>query len=79
MLIEYPDVHERMRALSWLIGVDDRLFVEVEVEGRACAYAIADEALDRENDEKTSAVHFLRFEFGKVTRGARRREREARL
>ena len=51
MLIEYPDVHERMRALSWLIGVEDRLFVEVEVEGRACAYAIADEAMDRENDE----------------------------
>jgi hypothetical protein len=61
MLIEYPDVHERKRELSRLIGIEDRMFVEVEGHGRA--YAIADEDLDRENDEKTSAVHFLRFEF----------------
>jgi hypothetical protein len=61
MLIEYPDVNERKRELARLIGVEDRMFVEVE--GRARIYAIADEDLDRENDEKTSAVHFLRFEF----------------
>jgi hypothetical protein len=61
MLIEYPDVNERKRELARLIGVEDRMFVEVEGEGRV--YAIADEDLDRENDEKTSAVHFLRFEF----------------
>ena len=54
MLIEYPDVHERKRELARLIGVEDRLFVEVE--GHARAYAIADEDMDRENDEKTSAV-----------------------
>ncbi len=61
MLIEYPDPHERKRELARLIGVEDRLFVEVE--GHARIYAIADEDLERENDEKTSAVHFVRFEF----------------
>ena len=61
MLIEYPDVHERKRELARLIGVEDRMFVEVE--GHARVYAIADEDLDRENEEKTSAVHFVRFEF----------------
>jgi hypothetical protein len=61
MLIEYPDAHERKRELARLIGVEDRMFVEVEGHGRV--YAIADEDLDRENDEKTSAVHFVRFEF----------------
>jgi hypothetical protein len=61
MLLEYPDPHERRRELGRLIGVEDRMFVEVE--GHARVYAIADEDLDRENDEKTSSVHFLRFEF----------------
>ena len=61
MLIEYPDPHERKRELARLIGVEDRMFVEVE--GHARVYAIADEDLDRENDEKTSSVHFVRFEF----------------
>jgi hypothetical protein len=61
MLIEYPDAHERKRELARLIGVEDRMFVEVE--GHARVYAIADEDLDRSTDEKTSAVHFLRFEF----------------
>jgi hypothetical protein len=68
MLIEYPDVHERKRELARLIGIEDRLFVEVE--GHARAYAIADEDLDRENDEKTSAVHFVRFEFAPAARDA---------
>jgi len=68
MLIEYPDVHERKRELARLIGVEDRLFVEVE--GHARVYAIADEDLDRENAEKTSAVHFVRFEFDKPMRDA---------
>ena len=68
MLIEYPDAHERKRELARLIGVEDRLFVEVE--GHARVYAIADEDLDRENAEKTSAVHFVRFEFGKSRRDA---------
>ena len=68
MLIEYPDVHERKRELGRLIGVEDRLFVEVE--GHPRIYAIADEDLDRENEEKTSAVHFVRFEFPKEARAA---------
>jgi Protein of unknown function (DUF3501) len=68
VLIEYPDVHERKRELARLIGVEDRLFVEVE--GHARAYAIADEDMDRENDEKTSAVHFVRFEFTRAARDA---------
>ena len=61
MLIEYPDPNERKRELARLIGVEDRMFVEVE--GHPRVYAIADEDLDRENDEKTSSVHFVRFEF----------------
>jgi hypothetical protein len=68
MLIEYPDPHERKRELARLIGIEDRLFVEVE--GHARVYAIADEDLDRENAEKTSAVHFVRFEFAKAARDA---------
>ena len=68
LLIEYPDVAERKRELARLIGVEDRMFVEVE--GHARVYAIADEDLDRENDEKTSAVHFVRFEFTKAMREA---------
>jgi hypothetical protein len=68
MLIEYPDVHERRRELARLIGVADRLFVEVE--GHPRIYAVADEDLDRETDEKTSAVHFVRFELPPVVREA---------
>jgi hypothetical protein len=68
VLIEYPDPHERKRELGRLIGVEDRLFVEVE--GHARVYAIADEDLDRENDVKTSAVHFVRFEFNAAQRVA---------
>jgi hypothetical protein len=61
LLLEYPDITERRRELARLIGVQDRMFVEVE--GHARVYAIADEDLERDNEEKTSAVHFLRFEF----------------
>jgi hypothetical protein len=61
MMIEYPDVNERKRELARLIGVEDRMFVEIEGHDRV--YAIADEDLERENEEKTSAVHFVRFEF----------------
>jgi Protein of unknown function (DUF3501) len=61
MLIEYTSVPERQRALSQLKGIERRMFVEIEGQDRV--YAIADEDLDRENDEKTSAVHFLRFEL----------------
>lgn len=68
MMIEYPDVNERKRELARLIGVEDRLFVEVE--GYVRVYAIADEDLDRENEVKTSAVHFVRFEFTPPMRAA---------
>jgi hypothetical protein len=68
MLIEYGDVNERKRELARLIDCEDRMFVEVE--GQARVYAIADEDLDRETDEKTSAVHFLRFEFTAAMRAA---------
>lgn len=68
VLIEYPDPNERRRELARLIGVEDRLFVEVE--GYPRAYAIADEDLDRETDEKTSAVHFVRFEFSEAAKRA---------
>ena len=61
MLIEYENVSDRKAALAKLIGIEDRMFVQVE--GQPRVYAIADEDLDRENDEKTSAVHFVRFEL----------------
>ena len=61
MMIEYADAEERKHALSKLKGVEDRVWVQVE--GCARVYAIADEDLERENEEKTSAVHFLRFEL----------------
>lgn len=68
LMIEYPDIHERRRALARLIGIEDRMFVEIEGHGRV--YAIADEDLDRETPEKTSAVHFLRFELSPEQRAA---------
>jgi hypothetical protein len=68
MLIEYPDENERRRELARLIGVQDRMFVEVE--GHPRVYAIADEDLERDNEEKTSAVHFLRFELAPAARQA---------
>ena len=68
MMIEYIDVNERKRELARLIGVEDRMFVEVEGYDRV--YAIADEDLDRENEQKTSAVHFVRFEFTPAMRAA---------
>jgi hypothetical protein len=61
MLVEYEDVDQRRRALSRLRGIEDRVWVQVEARPRV--YAIADEDLERENDEKTSAVHFVRFEL----------------
>jgi len=61
MMIEYEDENERKSALARLKGVEDRTWVQVE--GLARVYAIADEDLDRENEEKTSSVHFLRFEL----------------
>lgn len=61
MMIEYADAEERKHALAKLKGIEDRVWIQVE--GCARVYAIADEDLERENEEKTSAVHFLRFEL----------------
>ena len=61
MLIEYEDVDVRRRELARLRGIEDRLWVQVE--GLPKVHAIADEDLERENEEKTSAVHFVRFEL----------------
>jgi len=61
MMIEYPDPAERKRMLARLKGIEDRVWVRVE--GAERVYAVADEDLERENEEKTSAVHFLRFEL----------------
>ncbi|MBU1426397.1 MAG: DUF3501 family protein [Gammaproteobacteria bacterium] len=61
MMIEYPDITERQRKLGELIGIEDRTWVQVA--GHERVYAIADEDLDRATEEKTSAVHFLRFEL----------------
>jgi hypothetical protein len=68
MLLEYADIHERKRELARLIDVEDRMFVEVE--GHPRVYAIADEDLDRETPDKTSSVHFLRWELTPAMRAA---------
>ena len=60
MMIEFPDPEERRRRLADLKGIEDRVWVQVG--GCARVYAVADEDLERENEEKTSSVHFLRFE-----------------
>jgi hypothetical protein len=60
-LIEFPDAEERRVRLTGLRGIEDRCWVQVQ--GCDPVHAIADEDLERENDEKTSAVHFLRFEL----------------
>ena len=61
MMIEYPNEAVRKEKLRLLKGIEDKVWVKVE--GREKVWAIADEDLQRENDEKTSAVHFLRFEL----------------
>ena len=61
MLIEYPDVGQRRQMLAKLKGVEKRVWVQVAGCGRV--HAIADEDLEREDEEKTSSVHFLRFEL----------------
>src|SRR5712672_4478588 len=61
MMIEYPDPDERGKRLADLIGIEDKVWLQVA--GHERVWAIADEDLDRENDEKTSAVHFLRFDL----------------
>jgi len=60
-MVEYPEVEERREALARLIGIEDKVWVRVE--GHEKAYAIADEDLEREDETKTSSVHFVRFEL----------------
>ena len=68
MLIEYPDPEERRQWLSKLIGIEDKVWIQVR--GQERVWAIADEDLERENDQKTSSVHFLRFELTEEMAGA---------
>ena len=60
-MVEFPDVEERRAMLSQLIGVEDKVYVQVDGFDRV--YAIADEDLERSDEKKTSAVHFMRFEL----------------
>jgi hypothetical protein len=60
-LLEFPDVEERRQRLAQLKGVEDRCWMQVA--GCDRVWAIADEDLERENEDKTSSVHFLRFEL----------------
>ena len=71
MLIEYPDADERRRMLAVLKGIERRVWVQIEECERVLAFA--DEDLERENEEKTSSVHFLRFELTAAMRERLRR------
>ena len=71
MLIEYPDADERRRMLAALKGIEREVWVQVD--GHPSLRAIADEDLERENEDKTSSVHFLRFELDAAMREALRR------
>ena len=66
MMLEYPDEAERRRMLGELKGIERRVWAEVQ--GCERVYAVADEDLERENAEKTSSVHFLRFELSPAMR-----------
>jgi uncharacterized protein DUF3501 len=68
MMLEYPDVAERRGALERLKGVENRVYLEVGALGRVLAHA--DEDLERSDETKTSAVHFLRFELDAAMRAA---------
>ena len=68
MMIEFPDIAERRAALERLKGIEDRVYLEVGELGRVFAHA--DEDLDRSDETKTSAVHFLRFELDAPMRAA---------
>ena len=68
MMLEYTDVDQRRTALEQLKGVEDAVYLEVGNLGRVFAYA--DEDLERSDETKTSAVHFLRFELDAAMRSA---------
>ena len=67
-MLEYADVEERRLALERLVGIEDRVWMQVE--GQERVWSIADEDLERETEVKTSAVHFLRFELTPAMVGA---------
>ena len=67
-MVEFPDQDERRRELARLIGIEGRVYIQVA--GCDRVYAIADEDLERTTEEKTSAVHFLRFELAEPMRVA---------
>lgn len=69
-MIEYPEAAERRRQLARLVGIEDRVWMRVA--GCEPVYAIADEDLERATEDKTSSVHFLRFEFDASMREAAR-------
>ena len=60
-MVEFPEIEERKAMLAQLVGIEDRVYVQVADFDRV--YPIADEDLERDTEEKTSAVHFLRFEL----------------
>ena len=66
MFVEFTEVEERRRMLEVLKGIERRVWVQVD--GAERIYALADEDLERENEDKTSAVHFLRFEIPPAVR-----------
>lgn len=68
LMIEYPDVEERKRQLARLVGIEDKVWLRVD--GFERVYAIADEDLERDTRDKTSSVHFMRFEFSEDMRRA---------
>jgi len=68
MLIEYAEPDERQSALAGMIGIEDRMWVRIGNNPRV--FAIADEDMERENDTKTSSVHFLRFELDRTMKQA---------
>lgn len=61
-MFEYPDVEQRRKALARMAGIEHRIWMQVAGQDRI--FAVANEDLDRSTEEKTSAVHFLRFELG---------------
>jgi hypothetical protein len=77
MMIEFPDPEERRKALQELAGIEHKVYLEVGDTGRAAVYA--DEDLERTTSEKTSAVHFVRFELPPPMRAALREGAQLRI
>ena len=76
-MVEFPDPEERRRELMRLIGIEGKVYVQVSGFDRI--YAIADEDLERATEEKTLAVHFVRFELALIMRKALKDGAELRI